>query len=86
MVGDLTGDQLIQERGIPTAAEDGRAIAEVLARQLEYANAVVLSITGVGLDIRELRERLDGCVLRADEPAGTLTDPFAAYLEGSTAA
>jgi G3E family GTPase len=234
VIDDLTGDQLIQDRGIPTAAEDGRAIAEVIARQLEYANAVVLSgddetaralvqainpqvlvrttpagllavrrhetwtepgsisaplqqggpvqtlvwqsdrpfhperlydaledlvagtargrgtvwlatqphnrlgwdsfgtniairvlgpwladlpvdrwsevgqlhqarsalewhpehgdrasyltLTGIGLDVRELRARLDGCVLRADEPVGALTDPFAPYLEGSTAA
>ena len=48
--------------------------------------ASYLSITGVGLDLWELRRRLDGCVLRADEPAETLTDPFAPYLEGSTAA
>jgi G3E family GTPase len=237
VIDDLTGDQLIHDRGIPTAAEDGRAIAEVVARQLEYANAAVLSsdddtaralvrainpqllvrttpagllgvrlhdaaatsaepgsivappqedgpvrtlvwqsgrpfhperlydaledlvagtargrgtvwiatqhrnrlswdsfgtnialgvlgpwladlpadrwsavgqqhqarsalewhpeygdrasylsITGVGLDVRELRERLDGCVLRADEAVHPLTDPFAPYLEGSTAA
>ncbi|MFG1816372.1 CobW family GTP-binding protein [Kribbella sp. NPDC049174] len=238
VVEDLTGDQLIQDRGIPTASEDGRAIAEVIAHQLEYANAAVLSsddetvralvrainpqllirttptgllgvrlhhpdaaetwtepgsisapvddgpvrtlvwqsdrpfhperlydaledlvagtargrgtvwlatqhrsrlswdsfgtnisigvlgpwladlpadrwsgvgqqhqarsalewhpeygdratylsITGVGLDVRELRERLDGCVLRADEAVHPLTDPFAPYLEGSTAA
>lgn len=235
VIDDLTGDQLIQESGIPTAAEDGRAIAEVIARQLEYANAAVLSsnddtaralvqainpqllvrttpagllgvrlvdpaatepgsimapleddgpvrtlvwqsdrpfhperlydaledlvagtargrgtvwiatqhrhrlswdsfgtniaigvlgpwladlpadrwsevgqqhqarsalewhpehgdrasylsITGVGLDVRELRERLDGCVIRADEAVHPLTDPFAPYLEGSTAA
>jgi G3E family GTPase len=53
----------------------------------EYGDrASYLSITGVGLDVRELRDRLDGCVLRADEPAGALTDPFAPYLEGSTAA
>jgi G3E family GTPase len=226
---DLTGDQLIRERGIPTAAEDGRAIAEVVVRQLESANAAVLSsdngtvrgllqainpqllvrttpagllglhrsvpkiepgsiaapsghtfvwqatrpfhperlydaledlvagtargrgtlwiatqhryrlswdsfgtnisigvlgpwladlpadrwasvgqqhqarsalewhpeygdrasylsLTGVDLDHRELRERLDGCVLRADEAVHPLTDPFAPYLEGSTAA
>lgn len=239
VVDDLTGDELIQDRGIATAAEDGRAIAEVVARQLEYANAIVLSgddeiaralvqainpqalvrttpagllgvrlhdpdaaetwtepgsitaplqeggpvqtlvwqsdrpfhperlydaledlvsgaargrgtvwlatqhrnrlgwdsfgtnisigvlgpwladlpadrwsevgqmhqarsalewhpehgdrasylsITGVGLDVRELRGRLDGCVLRADEAVHPLTDPFAPYLEGSTAA
>ena len=236
VIDDLTGDQLVRERGIPTAAEDGRAIAEVVASQLEYANAAVLSsddetaralvrainpqlitrttpagllgvrlpdaaaaaepgsivaplhddgpvrtlvwqsdrpfhperlydaledlvagtargrgtvwiatqhrnrlswdsfgtnvaigvlgpwladlpadrwpavgqqhqarsalewhpesgdrasylsITGVGLDVRELRERLDGCVLRADEAVHPLTDPFAPYLEGSTAA
>jgi G3E family GTPase len=48
--------------------------------------ACYLSITGVDLDIRELRRRLDGCVLRADEWDSTMTDPFAPYLEGSTAA
>jgi G3E family GTPase len=236
VVGDLTGEQLIHDRGIPTAAEDGRAIAEVIVRQVEYADAAVLSgddetaraliqavnprllvrttpagllgvhlhdpeavgtepgsisapleggpvqtlvwqsdrpfhperlydaledlvggtargrgtvwiatqhrhrlswdsfgtniaigvlgpwladlpadrwsavgqqhqarsalewnpeygdrasylsFTGIGLDVRELRERLDGCVLRADEPVHPLTDPFAPYLEGSAAA
>ncbi|MET9275222.1 GTP-binding protein [Kribbella sp. NPDC003557] len=229
VTADLTGDQLIRERGIPTAAEDGRAIAEVVVRQLESANAAVLSseddtvrrllpainpqllvrttpagllglhqsvpkvepgsiaapsehtlvwqstrpfhperlydaledlvagtvrgrgtlwiatqhrnrlswdsfgtnisigilgpwladlpadrwasvgqqhqtrsalewhpehgdrasylsLTGPDLDERELRERLDGCVLRADEAVHPLTDPFAPYLEGSTAA
>jgi G3E family GTPase len=40
---DVTGEDLIHDRGIPTAAEDGRAIAEVLVRQVEYANAVILS-------------------------------------------
>ncbi|WP_020389064.1 CobW family GTP-binding protein [Kribbella catacumbae] len=40
---DVSGEDLIQDRGIPTAAEDGRAIAEVLIRQVEYANAVILS-------------------------------------------
>lgn len=48
--------------------------------------ASYLSLTGVGLDLRELRDRLDGCVLRADEAVHPLTDPFAPYLEGSTAA
>lgn len=48
--------------------------------------ATYLSITGVELDVRELRRRLDGCVLRADEWDSKLTDPFAPYLEGSTAA
>lgn len=48
--------------------------------------ATYLSITGIDLDIWELERRLDGCVLRADESAGQLTDPFAPYLEGSAAA
>ncbi|WBQ05806.1 CobW family GTP-binding protein [Kribbella sp. CA-293567] len=39
---DVSGDAFIHDRGIPTAAEDGRAIAEVLIRQVEYANAVIL--------------------------------------------
>ncbi|HEY3557271.1 MAG TPA: GTP-binding protein [Kribbella sp.] len=230
VIADLTGDQLIRERGIPTAAEDGRAIAEVVVRQLESATAAILSsddatvrelvqaigpqlsvhttpagllgvrrprpvvepgsiaapadgltfvwqsgrpfhperlydaledlvagsargrgtlwiatqhrtrlswdsfgtniaigalgpwladlpadrwpavgqqhqarsalewhpeygdrasylsLTGPALDVRELRELLDGCVLRADEAVHPLTDPFAPYLEGSTAA
>lgn len=42
-VADVTGEDLIHDRGIPTAAEDGRAIAEVLIRQVEYTNAVILS-------------------------------------------
>ncbi|MFB6723754.1 CobW family GTP-binding protein [Kribbella sp. NPDC056345] len=53
----------------------------------EYGDrASYLSITGVGLDTRELTARLDGCVLRADEAVHPLTDPFAPYLEGSSAA
>ncbi|MFF0265707.1 GTP-binding protein [Kribbella sp. NPDC004536] len=53
----------------------------------EYGDrASYLSLTGPGLDARELQERLDGCVLRADEAVHPLTDPFAPYLEGSTAA
>ncbi|TCC40815.1 GTP-binding protein [Kribbella speibonae] len=53
----------------------------------EYGDrASYLSLTGVALDARELQERLDGCVLRADEAVHPLTDPFAPYLEGSTAA
>jgi G3E family GTPase len=53
----------------------------------EYGDrASYLSLTGIDLDVRELRERLDGCVLRADEAVHPLTDPFAPYLEGSTAA
>lgn len=48
--------------------------------------ASYLSITGVDLDVRELARLLDGCVLRAGESAKKLTDPFAPYLEGSTAA
>jgi G3E family GTPase len=48
--------------------------------------ASYLSITGIDLDVRELARLLDGCVLRADEWDSTLTDPFAPYLEGSTAA
>lgn len=42
---DVSGEELIQDRGIPTAAEDGRAIAEVLVRQVEYTNAVILTET-----------------------------------------
>ncbi|TDW17776.1 CobW family GTP-binding protein [Kribbella kalugense] len=53
----------------------------------EYGDrATYLSFTGPALDLRELRDRLDGCVLRADEAVHPLTDPFAVYLEGSTAA
>jgi G3E family GTPase len=48
--------------------------------------ASYLSITGVGLDIWELERLLDGCVLRTDESDSKLADPFAPYLEGSTAA
>ncbi|WP_427887662.1 GTP-binding protein [Kribbella sp. GL6] len=53
----------------------------------EYGDrASYLSLTGPALDARELQRLLDGCVLRADEAVHPLTDPFAPYLEGSTAA
>jgi G3E family GTPase len=48
--------------------------------------ASYLSFTGIDLDVWELERRLNGCVLRADEEVRSLTDPFAPYLEGSTAA
>ncbi|MFC0624703.1 CobW family GTP-binding protein [Kribbella deserti] len=48
--------------------------------------ASYLSITGAGLDTGELRELLDGCLLRRDEWISDLADPFAPYLEGSNAA
>jgi G3E family GTPase len=40
---DVSSEDLLRDRPIPTTAKDGRAIAEVVVRQLEYANAVVLS-------------------------------------------
>lgn len=42
-VADTTGEDLLRDRPVPTAAEDGRAVAEVVVRQVEYADAVVLS-------------------------------------------
>lgn len=48
--------------------------------------ASYLSITGVGLNLGELTDLLDGCLLRADEWHSELADPFAPYLEGSSAA
>jgi G3E family GTPase len=53
----------------------------------EYGDrASYLSFTGVKLDVRELRDLLDSCLLRADEWHSELADPFAPYLEGSSAA
>ncbi|MFG1907447.1 CobW family GTP-binding protein [Kribbella sp. NPDC048928] len=70
----------------PTVGQQHQA-RSALEWHPEYGDrASYLSLTGVGLDARELRERLDGCVLRADEAVHPLTDPFAPYLEGSTAA
>lgn len=48
--------------------------------------ASYLSLTGVGLNLGELTDLLGGCLLRADEWHSELADPFAPYLEGSTAA
>src|SRR5262245_23629646 len=70
VVDDLTGDQLIQERGIPTAAEDGRALAEVVARQLESANAVVLS--GRDDTVRGLVLAINPQLVVKTTPAGLL--------------
>ncbi|GAA1548716.1 GTP-binding protein [Kribbella hippodromi] len=87
VVADLTGDQRIRERGIPTAAEDGRAIAEVVVRQLEYADAVVLDaeVADVGALIQAINPR----VLVKNSPAGLLGvrhDPQARVEPGSVAA
>lgn len=60
-VADVSGDDLIHDRGVPTAAEDGRAIAEVLIRQVEYANAVILT----GPDDDQLDESTAAATTRA---------------------
>ena len=70
VIDDLTGDQLIQDRGIPTAAEDGRAIAEVVASQLEYANAAVLSSDDE--TARALVRAINPQLLARTTPAGLL--------------
>jgi G3E family GTPase len=50
---DLVGDDLLRERGLHASTDDGRGVAEVLARLIEYADATVLvggrTTTGVGL-------------------------------------
>lgn len=42
LVDDLLGDQLLCERGLHTAADDRRGVAEVGAAQVEYADAVTV--------------------------------------------
>lgn len=40
---DLTGDDLLSERGLQTSAEDARGVAEVLCGLVEYADRVVVT-------------------------------------------
>jgi G3E family GTPase len=40
LVDDLLGDELLRERGVQTAEDDDRGVAEVGAAQVEYADAV----------------------------------------------
>nr|WP_203453765.1 GTP-binding protein [Jiangella aurantiaca] len=44
---DLLGDELLHERGVPTAEDDDRGVAEVAAAQVEYADAITV-IDGAG--------------------------------------
>ncbi|MEU4190316.1 GTP-binding protein [Kribbella sp. NPDC026611] len=89
VVGDLSGEELVHERGVPTAAEDGRAIAEIVARQLESADAVVLSSEHE--TVRALTQALNPRLLVQTTPSGLLGsqlhDPTSAAVEpGSIAA
>lgn len=70
VVADLTGDELVQDRGIPTAAEDGRAIAEMIVRQLESAGAVILSSEDT--TVRALTQAINPELLIQTTPAGLL--------------
>jgi G3E family GTPase len=70
----------------PTVGQQHQARSALEWHPEHGDRASYLSLTGPGLDARELQDRLDGCVLRADEAVHPLTDPFAPYLEGSTAA
>ena len=42
VVDDLLGDELLQERGVQTARDDDRGVAEVGAAQVEYADMVTV--------------------------------------------
>ncbi|GAB2557446.1 CobW family GTP-binding protein [Kribbella endophytica] len=42
-VADATGEELVRDRGIPTAVEDNRALAEAVVHQVEYADAVLVA-------------------------------------------
>lgn len=88
VVADLTGDELVQDRGIPTAAEDGRAIAEMIVRQLESAGAVILSSEDT--TVRALTQAINPELLIQTTPAGLLGvrlhTPDTAVEPGSIAA
>lgn len=46
LVEDLSGDDLLADRGTALDADDRRAVAEVLVRQIEYANVLVTASGG----------------------------------------
>lgn len=52
LVHDLMGDETLAERGLRHRADDSRALGEVLAHQVEYADVV---LTPGGLDARAAR-------------------------------
>jgi G3E family GTPase len=55
LVADLLGDDILAERGLHTAPDDERGVAEVACAMVEYADAVVLSDlageVGLGADL-----------------------------------
>ncbi|WP_185448864.1 hypothetical protein [Kribbella qitaiheensis] len=81
-----TAETWVEPGAISAPLQDGGRVRTLEWHPEHGDRATYLSITGIDLDIWELERRLDGCVLRADESAGQLTDPFAPYLEGSAAA
>ncbi|MFL1427024.1 MULTISPECIES: GTP-binding protein [unclassified Nocardiopsis] len=76
-VGDLLSDETARARGLRGEADDPRTVAEVLLRQIDYADHLALVETGRSGH----RDRLCGPLLNHLNPAARiLTDPAPADL------
>jgi G3E family GTPase len=70
MVCDLAGGELLSERRLQAAEEDGRSIAETLARQIEYPTVIALDRFAVPHELAEQTEALTAQL----NPAAALLD------------
>ncbi|MFD0900646.1 CobW family GTP-binding protein [Actinomadura sediminis] len=73
---------------LPAAAWDAvppaRRVAAALDWTAEHGDRVQhLVLTGPGLDADRIHALLDACLLRPDEPAADLDDPFAAFFDAA---
>ncbi|SEE67337.1 CobW family GTP-binding protein [Jiangella alba] len=55
LADDLLGDELLCERGVHTAADDRRGVAEVGAAEVEYADAVAIAGTAEAAELELIR-------------------------------
>jgi G3E family GTPase len=79
LVEQLTGDELLEERGLALGPPDRRNVAELTARQVEYADICVLANTHRSRSTEQLRQLLRHLnprtvVVEAD-PAGVPAEP-----------
>src|SRR5690349_20936828 len=69
-VADATGEELVRDRGIPTAAEDNRALAEAIVHQVEYADAVLVDPSSTAAALAQALNPQARIVGRARELVG----------------
>lgn len=77
---DLLGDALLDEAGLAVSPADRRAVGEVLAHQLDLADAVLLDADPSGRPTARVRRLLEHVTAPGTDVAGLHSAPVAALL------